>query len=334
MAEEPAARDEAPENEGGPLMSFLDHLEDLRWTLVKCAIAMVAALLLCLALDDKLAGVMELPIRRMNILEGDHPTITLLVGRTRLGPYEVTRDAVPGLPAEGVPHLVFRLEVSGTGEAATASFKLDPKADPGATPVRLRNFNPAEGFMVAFNLALYASVALSAPFWMFFLGQYIMPALKARERRILFTWIGWGSVLFLAGVLLTYFYLLPLALRASVQYSNMLGFDPYDWRADEYIGFAGKFMLGMGLGFQLPLVVLTLVKIGLLSYRTLAHFRRHVIVVAFVLGAVLTTPEVITQVAMALPLCVLYEACIWIAWYWERKERRLAAERDAGGRPA
>ena len=81
----------------------------------------------------------------------------------------------------------------------------------------------------------------------------------------------------------------------------------------------------MGLGFQFPLVVLTLVKLGILHYHQLAHFRRHVIVGAFILGAILTTPEVITQVAMAVPLCLLYEICIWLAWFWERKQRRMEA---------
>jgi sec-independent protein translocase protein TatC len=127
------------------------------------------------------------------------------------------------------------------------------------------------------------------------------------------------------GVLLTYFVLLPLALRASIEYSSLLGFDAYEWRADEYVSFTCKFLLGMGLGFQFPLVVLTLVKLGILHYRQLAHFRRHVIVGAFILGAILTTPEVITQVAMAVPLCVLYEVCIWLAWFWERKQRRMEA---------
>jgi len=77
----------------------------------------------------------------------------------------------------------------------------------------------------------------------------------------------------------------------------------------------------MGLSFQFPIVVLFLVKIGLVTHKQLAHYRRHVCVLSFILGAVLTTPEVITQVAMAVPLYILYEICIWIAWYWERKKR-------------
>ena len=68
------------------------------------------------------------------------------------------------------------------------------------------------------------------------------------------------------------------------------------------MGFVCKFMLGMGLGFELPVVVLTLVKIGVLNYRMLSDGRRYVIVISLVLGAVLTTPEVITQVLMAVPL--------------------------------
>ena len=76
------------------------------------------------------------------------------------------------------------------------------------------------------------------------------------------------------------------------------------------------------LGVDVELVVLLLVKLGILGYKDLTKYRRHVIIVALILGALLTTPEVITQVAMAVPLVILYEVCIWIAWYWERKKRK------------
>jgi sec-independent protein translocase protein TatC len=81
-------------------------------------------------------------------------------------------------------------------------------------------------------------------------------------------------------------------------------------------------MLGMGLGFELPVVVLTLVKIGVLSYRTLSKARRYMIIINLFLGAVLTTPEVITQLVMFVPLQLLYETTVWIAWYWDWKERK------------
>ncbi len=315
----------AEEEEGGPRKSFLGHLEDLRKALLRCVVVIFLALTVCLFLDDKLAAILEYPIRRMNVLEKPKPTVTFVLGSVRLGPYQVTRDDFPGLPPGDAPRAVFKVGLAKIGDQQVATLTLDPKGDPGATRVKLRNLNPAEGFMVAFHIALYGSLVVSAPFWLFFLGQFILPALHVRERKILFAWLGWGVFLFLTGVLLTYFVLLPLALRASIEYSTLLGFDAYEWRADEYISFTSKFMLGMGLGFQFPLVVLTLVKLGILHYQQLAHFRRHVIVASFILGAVLTTPEVITQVAMAVPLCVLYEVCIWLAWFWERKKRREAA---------
>ncbi|MDE3084289.1 MAG: twin-arginine translocase subunit TatC, partial [Verrucomicrobiota bacterium] len=226
------------------------------------------------------------------------------------------------------PHVVFQVGTAKIGEEQVATLKLLPAPPENSGPlrVRLHNLSPAEGFLVAFHVALYGALVVAAPFWIFFLGQFIWPALKITERRILFTWMGWGTALFLTGVLLTYFLLLPVALRASMEYSDLLGFDATFWRADEYIGFVCKFLLGMGLGFQFPLLVLLLVKFGFLSYRQLARYRRHVIVLSLILGAVLTTPEIITQICMAVPLYLLYEICIWIAWYWEWKQRRAARQ--------
>ena len=315
--------------EGGPRKPFLEHLEDLRKALLRCVTVIGVALVVCLLLDAKLASILEYPIRHLNMLEARKPTVTLLIGDTRLGPYPVTREQFPALPPGAAPQMVYRLGAATVGGQPVATLQPQPPAGADPLPVKLRNFNPAEGFTVAFHLALYGSLVVSAPFWLYFLGQFILPALNIRERKFLFTWLGWGLFLFLLGVLLTYFLLLPLALRASIEYSSLLGFDANEWRADEYISFVCKFLLGMGLGFQFPLVVMTLVKLGFLSYRQLAHFRRHVIVLSFILGAVLTTPEVMTQVAMAIPLCLLYETCIWLAWFWERKQRRREAAATA-----
>jgi sec-independent protein translocase protein TatC len=83
-------------------------------------------------------------------------------------------------------------------------------------------------------------------------------------------------------------------------------------------------MLGMGLVFELPVVILTLVKIGVLDYRTLSKARRYMIVINLILGAVLTTPEPITQLVMFVPLQFLYELTVWIAWYWDQPDRARA----------
>ena len=166
---------------------------------------------------------------------------------------------------------------------------------------------------------------MASPFIFFFVGQFVLPALRIREKKYLYRGLFFAVPLFVSGVLFCYFILLPAALAASQLYSNWFGFGSTMWDAGEYIGFVCKFMLGMGIGFEMPVVILILVKIGVLSYSTLAKARPYMIVINLVLGAVLTTPEVFTQVLMALPLQILYEISVWIAWYWERQEKKKAA---------
>ena len=313
----------SPDDEGGPRKSFWEHVQDLRTALIRSAIAIGVAVVVCLLLDAQIVAVLEYPLHRMHLFEKPKPTVTLMLGSAKLGPFEVSRDQFAALPPGATPHAVFRVDTKQIGRDQVMTLRLDPTiAGDETIDVRLHNLSPAEAFFVAFHVAIYAALVVSAPFWLFFLGSFIIPALRQRERRGLFAWVGWGVALALTGVIVTYFFLLPVALRASIKYSEILGFNASDWRADEYISFVCKFLFGMGIGFQFPLVVLFLVKIGVLNYRQLAHFRRHVIVLTLILGAFLTTPEVVTQVAMAVPLYLLYEICIWIAWYWDWKKRR------------
>jgi sec-independent protein translocase protein TatC len=272
----------------------------------------------------------------MAMFEAPTATVTYDNGVARRGPFAVTpdqyaalREQFPELPPGPAAQVVIRERT--VGHLVRQDY--DPQAVP-APPieVRLHNFSPAESFVLAFHVALYGALAISSPFWIYFLGTFILPALHLRERRLVLSWLGWSVLLFCAGVLSTYFLLLPVALKASMKYSELMNFSAADWRADDYIQFVSKFLLGMGIGFQFPLVVLFLVKLGILTHQQLARYRRHVIVLVLILGAVLTTPEVITQVAMAVPLYLLYEICIWIAWYWDWKKRR--AERTAADRSA
>ena len=315
----------SPSDGEGLAKTFWEHLDDLRTALIRSAIVVGVALVACLLLDSWLVSILEYPLRRIDMFEKSKPTVSLQLGATRLGPFEVTREQFPALPPGDAPHVVFRLGTTVIGGNQVVTLQLDPDipAD-DSLKVRLHNLSPTEAFYVAFHVALYGALVVSAPFWIYYLGGFIVPALRERERKVIFQWLGWGVFLFLTGVLLTYFLLLPVALRASMKYSELLGFQAHDWRADAYIDFVCKFILGMGLGFQFPLVVLFLVKIGLLTHQQLGSYRRHVIVLTLIMGAILTTPEVITQVAMAVPLYLLYEICIWIAWYWDWKKRRAA----------
>ena len=310
----------------GERKTFWAHLDDLRKALIRSAIAVCLALVLCLLVSDKIMLLLEYPLRRMDMFEKPKPSVTFQLGDTKLGPFTVSPELFSGMPSGPAPHALFHVGTATIEGKQVATLTLDPNttADGEAVKVKLHNFGPAEGFFVAFHIAIYGALVISCPFWIYFMGSFIVPAFSQQEKKVLGQWLGWSIALFFAGVLLTYFLLLPVALRASVEYSHLMGFEAYDWRANEYISFVTRFILGMGLGFQFPVIVLLLVKIGIVTHHQLAKFRRHVIVLSLVLGALLTTPEVITQVAMAVPLYLLYEASIWIAWYWDWKKRKAA----------
>jgi sec-independent protein translocase protein TatC len=330
MADDSERLDE--EQEGGPVKSFLEHLEDLRWVLIKSAAALGVSMLLCLISGNYVVQIIKWPLTHARLRHpGKGQVVTVRLGSEQLGMFTLAPEQETAFGLSTNRSVAIQLEPVSIGTNHFLSWRVDPSspaAEPGQSlNVELINLGPAEGFVVAFQVAFYGGMVLAAPFIFYFVAMFVFPALRMREKKYVYRGLGYGCALFMAGVAFCYFILMPVALSASQLYSQWLGFGAFQWRAEDYISFVCKFMLGMGIGFELPVVILTLVKIGVLDYRTLSKARRYMIVINLVLGAVLTTPEVITQITMFLPLQVLYEISVWIAWYWERQDRkRRAAE--------
>lgn len=338
MVDEPEAQRLEPEEEeeGGPVKSFLEHLEDLRWVLIKSLSVAGVAILGCLLAGNYVVQVLEWPLHRAPIgFSSKEQIVRLTLGTNELKSFQVNPNE-PLAALVGTNRFV-RMAIApvtvGTNLVLGVTIQPDLETGGGAQTghrsIEIVNLSPAGSFIVATKVAFYGGLVLAAPFIFYFVAQFVFPALKMREKKYIYSGLAIGAGLFMIGVCFCYFVLMPVALAASAQYSQWLGFTANQWRAEDYIGFVCKFMLGMGIGFELPVVVLTLVKIGVLNYAILSRARRYVIVICFVLGAVLTTPEVITQVLMALPLLFLYEISVWIAWYWERQEKRREAEAEA-----
>jgi len=333
MADDPGAErlDETGEDEGGPVKSFLEHLEDLRWVLIKCLSAAGVAVLLCLLAGNNVVEILKRPLEKAKIsYPGTNQIVTVLFGTNRLGTYTLSRAEESYFDLGTNRFLGVHIEPAQIGTNRVLAFRVDndPKFAEMAqrANITLVNLGPASGFFVAFQVALYGGLVVASPFIFYYVASFVFPALRLREKKYVYRGLGFGISLFLIGVTFCYFLLMPVALSASQKYSQWLGFGAYQWKADEYISFVCKFMLGMGLGFEMPVIILTLVKIGLLNYRILSKGRRYMIVINLILGAVLTTPEVITQLIMFLPLQLLYEISIWIAWYWERQEKKREQE--------
>jgi sec-independent protein translocase protein TatC len=323
------------DKEGGPVKSFLEHLEDLRWVIIKCGAAIMIAMVVCLLDVKDLVRILKWPLERSSHVQSmfdlwsKDKQVTIFVGTNRWTSFPTRTSQFGSLPLGTNRNIVLQvapvlLEDGRHVLEIRAATNLPPELASSHGP-GLIFLDPAAPFISSLHLAFFGGMILSAPFVFYFLGQFLVPALRFREKKYGLRAFAIGLGLFVTGVCFCYFGIMPFALRAAEAYSLWMGVQMPDWRAETYFSFVTKFMLGMGLGFELPVVLLALVKIGLLDYKKLASMRRYMIVVNLILGALLTTPEVFTQLLMAVPLQVLYEIAVWIAWYWERKEKRRSA---------
>lgn len=190
----------------------------------------------------------------------------------------------------------------------------------------LQILSPQEGFMMMMNIALIAAIIVSFPFLLLFLLQFVLPGLKENEKKLLFPAISIGVGLFLAGIFFSYYLVLPKALEFFFAFNQSLGLGN-NWRVNEYVTFATRFVLIFGISFELPILVMALVKLDILSYKLMKSTRAHAVVGIAVFSAIITpTQDALTLLLMIAPLYFLYEICIWLARYLEKKDREMYPE--------
>lgn len=190
----------------------------------------------------------------------------------------------------------------------------------------LQILTPQEGFLMVMNLSLIAAVILAFPLLLFFLLQFILPGLKPAEKKALFPAIGIGAGLFLLGASFAFYVVLPKALEFFYTFNESLGMSN-GWRLDGYVKFATRFILLFGVAFELPVIVMVLVKLDFLNYKLMSTTRSYAIVAIAIFAAIVTpTPDPFTMLVLAGPLYVLYETCIWLAYFMEKKDRAAYPE--------
>ncbi|MFA5688495.1 MAG: twin-arginine translocase subunit TatC [Kiritimatiellales bacterium] len=179
---------------------------------------------------------------------------------------------------------------------------------------------PVEGFLQVVKVIFATGILISLPLLIFFIAQFVLPGLKPNERKLL-TYGGiFGGILFAAGVAMCYSMSLPVAVGIMFYFNDYLG-TVANWKIDKYLGFVLQLLIGFGLAFELPLILLLAGRMGLVTVEQLTKYRRHVIVGILVVAMVLTPPDVITQLQMAIPLYILYECCILILRLMTRRKR-------------
>ena len=184
----------------------------------------------------------------------------------------------------------------------------------------LQSLNVSDSFVLPMKIAFYAGLMLAAPVICFFIGQFILPALRQQEKQALWPGFFFGALLFVAGVASCYYFMVPQTLQAFIRGSRWFGIEPR-WTIDSYISFVTQFMLMCGLTFEIPLVLVILVRIGVLSSKTVRNSRKILIFVAFVISSFLAPPDPMSMILMALPLIVLFEIAIWLSWFVDRRRQ-------------
>lgn len=245
---------------GKKAMGFLEHLEDLRMTLIKCAVVFGVFVTAIAYFVDNFARTLSWPLEKVR---ADFP--------------KMNTDLITNSPM-GV-------------------------------------------FSVIIDICLIGGFVLSLPFFLFFVGQFVAPALTKREMKVLLPTCLSAMMLFLGGASFGYFLLTPSTIRVSYQLNEMLGYAVM-WTADRYYSLLMWLVLGMGAAFEFPLLIVLAVYMGLIEVKTLRKYRRHAIVVIFIIAAIVTpTPDPLNQSMFALPLIVLYEVAIFVGSQLKRRRK-------------
>jgi len=233
-------------------MPFLDHLEELRWHILKGLAAIIVGAIFCGVFVDDILRVLIRPIRVMEF------------------------------------------------------------------PPVLQTLKPMGMFMVKLEIALVGGGILALPILIYQLWLFIAPGLFARERHFATFVIGSSTLCFGFGALLAYWLVIPMAMVFFVGMTTDTGVTA-QFDIGLYISFVIRLLLAFGLVFELPVLTFFLAKLGIATADRLRKGRRYAILIGFVLAAILTPPDPISQVLMALPLVVLYELSIGVAYLVNKK---------------
>lgn len=341
----------------GAEMPFLDHLEELRRTIIAMLLTTVCAMLLCFCFAQELMLLLRYPAEQIY----ERQEQAHLPQHIKAAHWQLAKDyaaLAPTLTAEDAARLQHMLppevpplaaaapllqaarllpqdaqetflaqstapaEVRETALALHHSGAISTVGSAHASLKLMGAFQPAEAFMLSLQLAFFAGLVLSFPILMLLLMRFIVPGLHAHEKRMLYKSVVWGFFLFIAGCVFAYCGVLPRVLAFFYTYAQGMGIEN-DWRIGYYLSFTIKLIFMFGVVFELPVIVIPLIKLGILHYTKMKKTRGYALIACFAAALVLApAPDPATMLIMALPMYALYELCIAFAWVQYKK--RLA----------
>lgn len=281
-------------------MSLGDHLEELRRRLVIGVAAVVACFLLAFAFADRPRGtvalVMAPMVRAVEWLNEDYRSLyeEALVADSSI---ERTKWFESDDPSD-----------RGYGELR------DPISEQGQTT------GVGELFLTKLKASFYVGLFLGGPILIWQLWLFVAAGLYKSERRAVMSFLPVALLLFAGGILFGYFGLVPYGFYFLNEPTNVSLPKP-DFKLDQYFQFLSSLCIALGFVFQLPIVMTALARVGIVTAKQISSFRRYFILLAFVVAAILTPPDPITQLMMAVPLILLYEVGLITSRFAARKRR-------------
>ena len=251
-------------------MSFLDHLEILRWHLIRSGIAILLFSILAFIFKEIIFDVVLLAPKDPNFL-----TYRFLCNISK---------------------------ALGLGDALCIK----------ESPFSLMNINMAGQFSAHLLTSFYAGFILAFPYVFWEIWRFVLPALKEKEAKVSRGIVFFSSLLFLTGVIFGYFVIAPLSINflGSYQVSQTVA---NQISLTSFISTVTTISLANGIIFELPILVYFLTKIGLLTPEFMRTYRRHAMVITLILSAIITPPDITSQILVSFPLIILYEISIQIS---------------------
>ena len=185
-----------------------------------------------------------------------------------------------------------------------------------------------EAFFTYLKLALFSGIILASPVILYQIWAFVAPGLYRKEKKYALPFVILSTFFFLTGVMFCFLVVFPIACKFFAGFAES-GIIEMKLKMSDYLSFSCKFMLAFGAVFEMPIFILFLSRMGIVTHIQLKQNRKYVLILAFVVSAILTPPDIVSQVLMAVPLILLYELSIVIAKIFGKKREKLDENDEA-----
>ena len=311
-------------------MSLGDHLEELRMRLIRALVGLVVGTVICLSFGTRIIKFIERPYLKLY----ETPDVKIQTSekeKTRKLVEDLFNDTRqrladdPNAPKVGpeTEEFVYRF-------CAEMFFALSN--DPNYTFIRqstdqisharpLQILSPADGIISYIKISLMAGLILSSPWVFYHIWMFVAAGLYAHEKKYIHTAVPFSAVLFVTGALFFILIVAPLTLKFLVKFNEKAIGAASNFTFADYISFITMLMLIFGVAFQTPIAIFFLNRTGLVSIQALRKSRKFVLLGIFIIAAMATPPDVISQVTLGIPLYFLFELGIVLCWFSGRKKK-------------